>query len=66
LMKSQTPQARETPDLRSPGKMLVLEPSGNMVIHRLANDLIEVEKIKNPKNAIGGMDMYNSGMSSGM
>lgn len=43
------------PELRSPGKTLVLEPSGNMLIRQVDTDLAEVELIKHPAGApVGG------------
>lgn len=35
-------------DFTSPGRMLVLEPSGNMVIRKVNTDLTEIETIKTP------------------
>lgn len=40
--------AVDAPDLRSPGRIMVLEPSGNMVIRNVCTDLAEVERIKHP------------------
>lgn len=40
--------AQKVPDLKSPGRVMVLEPSGNMLIRTVNTDLIEVETIKNP------------------
>ncbi|MDR2440418.1 MAG: hypothetical protein LBE12_13740 [Planctomycetaceae bacterium] len=40
--------AQKAPDLRSPGKVMVLEPSGNILIRAVNSDLLEVESIKNP------------------
>ncbi|MDR0610235.1 MAG: hypothetical protein LBG58_09015 [Planctomycetaceae bacterium] len=54
--------AQKAPDLRSPGRVMVLEPSGNMIIRTVNTDLVEAETIKNPTavNALGsgGMGGY--------
>ncbi|GHT37954.1 hypothetical protein FACS189427_11620 [Planctomycetales bacterium] len=51
----------KTQDLRSPGKMVVLEPSGNLVIHKVSTDLQEVNTVKNPV-AVQRGGMYGEGM----
>jgi hypothetical protein len=54
--------AQKAPDLKSPGKVMVLEPSGNMIIRTINSDLLEAETIKNPTaiNTLGSgsMDGY--------
>ncbi len=42
------------PDLRSPGKVLVLEPSGAMVVRKVDADLHEIDRLKNPVPLLGG------------
>lgn len=58
----------DIPDTRSPGRLLVLEPSGSLVIRNNSTDFLEVEAIKTPMPALGGMGSYGEGMSgpSGM
>jgi hypothetical protein len=55
--------AQKAPDLKSPGRVMVLEPSGNMIIRTVNTDLVEAETIKNPTavaNTLGsgGMGGY--------
>ncbi|MDR0704388.1 MAG: hypothetical protein LBF88_05300 [Planctomycetaceae bacterium] len=54
--------AQKAPDLKSPGRVMVLEPSGNMIIRTVNTDLIEAENIKNPTAVnnlgSGGMGGY--------
>jgi hypothetical protein len=54
--------AQKAPDLKSPGKVMVLEPSGNMIIRTINTDLVEAETIKNPTAVnnlgSGGMGGY--------
>lgn len=58
--------AQKAPDLRSPGKVMVLEPSGNMIIRTVNTDLLEVETIKNP-TGINNSGLERMGyMGSGM
>jgi hypothetical protein len=54
----------KTQDLRSPGKMIVLEPSGNLVVHKVSTDLQEVNTVKNPV-AVQRGGMYGEGMMGG-
>ena len=56
LPKATSPAARDVPDMFSPGRVVVLEPSGNMVIRTINADRIEMENIKNPKQSgiVGG------------
>jgi hypothetical protein len=54
----------KTQDLRSPGKMVVLEPSGNLVIHKVSTDLQEVNTVKNPV-AVQRGGMYGGSSMSG-
>ena len=56
--------SKDAPDLRTPGKIIVLEPSGNMVIRHLYSDLAEVNLIKNPR-PLSGRSGFESG-SMGM
>lgn len=44
---------RKAPDLRSPAKVLVLEPSGSLVIRNINTDLAEEDKVKNPTSGSG-------------
>jgi hypothetical protein len=54
---------QKTPDLKSPGRVMVLEPSGNMVIRTVNTDLLEAETIKKPTTAgSSSMDYMRSGM----
>ncbi|MDR2116713.1 MAG: hypothetical protein LBP87_10090 [Planctomycetaceae bacterium] len=57
--------AQKAPDLKSPGRVMVLEPSGNMIIRNVNTDLLEVETIKNPSGisnlGLDGMDYMGSG-----
>lgn len=53
-------------NLRSPGKILVLEPSGNLVIRDVADDMVEVEQLKHPVAAGGMMGGMDGGMYPGM
>ncbi|MCL2744087.1 MAG: hypothetical protein FWE67_09560 [Planctomycetaceae bacterium] len=59
----------KTTDLRSPGKVVVLEPSGSLVIRDLSTDLQEVNTVKNPvaiqRGGMYGEGMYSEGMSTG-
>ncbi|MDR0338132.1 MAG: hypothetical protein LBI18_13685 [Planctomycetaceae bacterium] len=60
--------AQKAPDLRSPGRVMVLEPSGNMIIRTVNTDLVEAETIKNPTAAnnlgSGGMGYMGSDMEN--
>ncbi|MDR1964821.1 MAG: hypothetical protein LBQ50_13695 [Planctomycetaceae bacterium] len=60
--------AQKAPDLKSPGKVMVLEPSGNMLIRTINTDLIEVEAIKNPTgiNTLGSEGRDFMGSDSGI
>ncbi len=53
---------RKAPDLRSPSKLLVLEPSGNMVIRSVNADLAEADQVQNPMSA---SSRYGQGGASG-
>jgi hypothetical protein len=58
--------AMKLPELKSPGKVMVLEPSGNMLIRTINSDLLEVETIKNPTaTASFGGDNRGSGSYMG-
>lgn len=46
--------SNEALGLKSPGKILVLEPSGNMVLRKVEVDETEVELLKNPEKPTGG------------
>ena len=52
LQKINSPAARDIPELRSVGKVVVLEPSGNLVIRNVNTDTIEMGNIKDPKMAV--------------
>ncbi|MDR0871825.1 MAG: hypothetical protein LBN39_13670 [Planctomycetaceae bacterium] len=65
LYKTNFKDSNKILDLKSPSKMLVLEPSGNIVIHALTVDLAEIEQMKYPKGQIGMDAMGGSGMMMG-
>ena len=46
--------AGNIPDMRSPGKVIVLEPSGAMRVRKVVTDLAEIDRLKNPDSAGGG------------
>ncbi|MDR1141491.1 MAG: hypothetical protein LBL62_07350 [Planctomycetaceae bacterium] len=60
--------AQKAPDLKSPGRVMVLEPSGNILIRTVKIDLTEAETIKNPTAVnnfgSGSMDYMRSGMEN--
>jgi hypothetical protein len=48
-------------DIKTPGRMMILEPSGEIVIHRMNADLSEIEQMKNPQGrTLGGIGGGNS------
>lgn len=52
------------PQLRSPAKLLVLEPSGSLVIRKVDADKLEIETVKNPvpTNTFSGRGGYPDGI----
>jgi len=61
------PNSANAPVLRSPGKVLVLEPSGAVLLRKVTTDLVEIDRLKNPAS-VGGFGMGGfggSGMDSG-
>ncbi len=56
---------KNAPDLTSPAKMLVMEPSGNLVIRNINTDLGEEGKVKNPLASNTSRSNSNAGMYSG-
>ncbi len=58
LPKATSAAARDVPELRSPEKVMVLEPSGNLVIRSIKADKIEMENIKNPQTVSGTDGRY--------
>lgn len=70
LPKTNSPAARDVPEMKSPGKIIVLEPSGNLVVRHVNTDLVEVDSLKNPvttsigrgSEGMSGMDGMGGGM----
>jgi hypothetical protein len=57
--------AAKLPDLKVPGRVMVLEPSGNLLLRTVNNDSTEAETIKNP-TAVAGSGREYMGMGDGM
>ncbi len=49
---------------RSPGKVVVLEPSGALILRKIDVDLLDIERMKNPVPASGGGGFPGMGLGS--